>query len=643
MVFQSNVMVRNENKKQILINTLLGQNNEMENRFLEYFRTQDLQKISPVTTILPEFRLSLDSLKQQSSVESNDVLLNIEKQLQKLNASFAGLPKLDKEVKATQKQLNEVSDVALDIAAKVSGSEVSKGIQQFLKIRRLEKDYLLSYDTSMYRIWEKEIDSNIGLARKLKHYSIVQALINYKQSFIRYNNALQKHNRVKAIIKQTSRSINDHLHTILVQSSDQLQKRALTGLFLIIGITVVIILLCLFIAIRLTLSITRPLKEVMAQADKVARGDFNIEANTETGRRKDELGDLSRAFTNMATRLKEIITTIHQSAESFLTASNQLNSSSQIVSDNAAQQAGTTEEVSASMQEMVANIQSNTDNAKQAEKIVWRSVEGIRKGTDAATSSIQHLKQIAEKVTIISDIAFQTNILALNAAVEAARAGEHGKGFAVVAAEVRKLAERSKTAAEEIDHITVEGVRVADEAGMLLNTIVPEIEKTARLVQDIANASREQLTGAQQVSLAINQHNETSQQNATTSEEIASSAEELNAQAVKLLELIAYFKLTEKSKSNPTPEKKTAQSDPKPKQPLKKQPHKTKSTNLTQSAKKTGTKSTQGNTPKKKKTSPKKQPSTQQSKPLPKASSKKDSGINITLDPKHNDSEYEQF
>jgi len=190
---------------------------------------------------------------------------------------------------------------------------------------------------------------------------------------------------------------------------------------------------------------------------------------------------------------------------------------------------------------MVANIQNNSENAKQAEIIALKSAEGIRKGYDSTTYALNSMKKIAEKVSIIGDIAFQTNILALNAAVEAARAGEHGRGFAVVAAEVRKLAERSRLAAEEIDRIIRDSVKIADEAGRLLSEIVPDIEKTARLVQEIAAASMEQNAGAEQINSAIQQLNQITQQNAAASEEMASSAEELNSQAKQLIDIVSFF------------------------------------------------------------------------------------------------------
>jgi methyl-accepting chemotaxis protein len=219
-----------------------------------------------------------------------------------------------------------------------------------------------------------------------------------------------------------------------------------------------------------------------------------------------------------------------------------LQSTAEQISQGANEQAASVEEVSATMEEISSNIAQNSDNAQQTEKISEASANGIQKVAVSSKQSLESISTISQKITIINDIAFQTNILALNAAVEAARAGEHGKGFAVVAAEVRKLAERSKLAADEIVSLSQKSVSVTQESGLLMEKLLPEIAKTAQLVQEISAASMEQSNGANQVNGAIQQLNSITQQNASSSEELSSSAEELANQAETLLDLVSFFK-----------------------------------------------------------------------------------------------------
>lgn len=220
-----------------------------------------------------------------------------------------------------------------------------------------------------------------------------------------------------------------------------------------------------------------------------------------------------------------------------------MSSTSQQISQGANEQAASFEEVSSSMEQMAVNFEQNNENANGTEKIALKAAIEIKGGSESTNIAVSSMKNIAEKTDIISDIAFQTNILALNAAVEAARAGAHGKGFAVVAAEVRKLAERSKIAAEEIDILSNNGLEVAEKAGNKLNVIVPEIEKTAQLVQEIAAAGSEQANATEHVNCAMQRLNSVTQQNAAASEEMATSAEELSTQAEHLKQMINFFKL----------------------------------------------------------------------------------------------------
>ncbi len=309
-----------------------------------------------------------------------------------------------------------------------------------------------------------------------------------------------------------------------------------------IALLVVLALVIIPLGLAIRRSIVVPVRNAIDTANKVAKGDlkqtFRIDFD-------DEIGELQQALKNMVEQLENIVGNIIRSSEQIASASMQLSSTSQMMSQGANEQASSSEEVSSSMEEMVANIDQNTDNARETETIAESASVGIKEGTESANKAIGSMSQIADKISIINDIAFQTNILALNAAVEAARAGEHGKGFAVVAGEVRKLAERSREAAEEIDALSQNSVEVSQVAGKRLNEVMPEIARTAQLIKEISSASVEQRSGAEQVNNAIQQLSQVTQQNAASSEELATSSEELASQADQLKEIIQFFQIKE--------------------------------------------------------------------------------------------------
>jgi methyl-accepting chemotaxis protein len=280
-------------------------------------------------------------------------------------------------------------------------------------------------------------------------------------------------------------------------------------------------------------------------AKRVSKGDLTIDFAS----LKNTGGDLDEALQEMVSNLREIASTIYNGAENVSAASHQVASASQQMSQGAQEQASASEEVSSSMEQMVANIQQNTDNSRETEKIANKASKDIQVTSDAVSLTVEAITTIAERIAIIEEIASKTDLLALNAAVEAARAGEHGKGFAVVAAEVRKLAERSQKAAAEINEISIKTVRSAEESKKLLLSTLPDINKTAELVQEIAAASVEQSTGADQVNGAIQQLSQVTQGNASAAEEMSSNAEELNSQAEELKAAVSYFKLDAKTRT----------------------------------------------------------------------------------------------
>jgi methyl-accepting chemotaxis protein len=323
------------------------------------------------------------------------------------------------------------------------------------------------------------------------------------------------------------------------EANDQVGDIATSSRTQMIALVVIASLLGMIIGVLVTRSITTPLNGAVAAANRMAAGDLSKDLLVNS---KDETGQLLAAMQNMTHRLRSILGDVRSAADSLSSASEQVSSTSQSLSQAANEQAASVEQTSASVEQMSASIAQNTESAKITDGIAGKAANDAVQGGGAVGDTVLAMKQIADKISIIDDIAYQTNLLALNAAIEAARAGDHGKGFAVVAAEVRKLAERSQIAAQEIGQVASSSVQLAEQAGRLLNEIVPNIQKTSDLVQEITAASQEQSGAAVQINIAMGQMNQITQQNASASEELAATAEEMNAQAGQLQELIGFFR-----------------------------------------------------------------------------------------------------
>ncbi|KPX27039.1 Methyl-accepting chemotaxis protein [Pseudomonas syringae pv. delphinii] len=331
--------------------------------------------------------------------------------------------------------------------------------------------------------------------------------------------------------------LNDAGATAAGDKGSQLYETARIS---IIVVLIAALLVGLGLALFIARIISRPLKEAATAAEQLAEGNLNAYIGHGS---KDETGMVLNAMRNMVGKLAHIIGEVRNAADNLASASEEVSATAQSMSQATSEQAASVEETSASIEQMSASINQNTENAKVTDGMASKAAKEATDGGESVQQTVVAMKKIAQRISIIDDIAYQTNLLALNAAIEAARAGEHGKGFAVVAAEVRKLAERSQVAAQEIGELSSSSVEMAEKAGKLLDEMVPSINKTSDLVQEISAASEEQAAGVAQINTAMTQLNQVTQQNASSSEELAATAEEMSSQAEQLQQSMSFFTL----------------------------------------------------------------------------------------------------
>jgi methyl-accepting chemotaxis protein len=438
-----------------------------------------------------------------------------------------------------------------------------------LELRRYEKDTELNIDDPQVRNdyaakWREQRQKMREHLAEFDKYqlspddrqsvkSMIEDMDVYEGGFIKVVNLIEQGKlRTPQECNQTITQYKDSIHRLEAAVSDLTNRHAEVLVPLVEQIakttttTIAIFsVIAIFVSIVVTLvisrGITKPIQEVVSVVETISAGDLTKSVPVD---RQDEVGRLFAAMAKMTGKLNEMIGEVRMGAGSVSTAAAQVASSASSVSQGTSEQAAAVEQVTSSMEEMSASITQNAEISRKMEQMARKGASDANQSGQAVIDAVTAMKAIAEKIAVIEEIAYQTNMLALNAAIEAARAGEHGRGFAVVAGEVRNLAERCRTAAQEIGGLAAANVQIAERSGGLLTELVPSIQKTADLVQEVAATSGEQAAGVNQINRAISQVGIVTQRNAAGAEELSSTAEELASQAEALQDMISFFRVS---------------------------------------------------------------------------------------------------
>ncbi|WIO74945.1 methyl-accepting chemotaxis protein [Porticoccaceae bacterium LTM1] len=490
---------------------------------------QERQLATDIKNSIDMYQLSFDM------VANRKVRLGLDE-----NSGLLG--ELRDSVHAVEKSLEKVDDAELMV--------------KMLMMRRHEKDYLARIDDKYIDRMAKRKGEFEQLLKQANIKPATKATIrenmnNYHTAFIAMTNGMKAVQRELASMEQSFAQVTpilDNMRNVTIELKAQLTEEAastakMIGL-LFYGALVILAVVLTSLMLIAARTIIKPVEAMRVAAEDLRAGDGDLTKRIpDFG--KDELGDTSRAINGFLDRIQNVINEVKDSSTTLVAASNEVSQTAFNLSGAASQQASSVEQTSAALEQMSSSIEQNAEHARTTEDIATQAARDAHEGGEAVAETVRTMQIIAEKIGVIDDIAYKTNLLALNAAIEAARAGEHGKGFAVVASEVQKLADRSRVAAQEIGEVAKTSTKVAGNAGRLLESIIPGINKTADLVQDISCSSNEQSTGVHQISEMMNSIDQVTQQNASASEELNATASQITERMEQLNTIVGFFKTTE--------------------------------------------------------------------------------------------------
>ncbi len=507
---------------------------EANNFYLLYVENSDTKSLDDLKKANETLTECIEKLKGPLLSATDEGVLN--SMLTIMTDNKEAIEKLSKIETQKVQVLSAVSDQTQSIISRFPNYEGS-----MYRARYLGQKFIVTSGSEEYNQWLNFINSEIS--RTDNNGGLQQELISYKQKGEEFWAGIEQTRSMGQKLTSNENQLGESFQQLLNQSQNAFNKQRSRNISFIIAVLLVLIVGAAVVSVLFSRNISNGIVRSVTFANYIANGDLTQNLDDDLTRKGDEIGELARSLNKMGSQLKNLTTEIVQGTLSVTQASQQFAHTSQQLSVGANQQASSTEEISSSMEEIMSNINETTLNAREAERVALETEKGVVDGVTAAEDALKYTHQIGDKIAIIRDIAFQTNILALNAAVEAARAGEHGKGFAVVAAEVRKLAERSGISAQEIEHMATQLKNASDGANRKLSDVIPLVKNNLRLIQEISAASMEQTSGANEVNNALQQLNQVVQQNAAASEELTSSANEVREQADRMNEVVSVFRV----------------------------------------------------------------------------------------------------